>query len=135
MRTIRMPPQRSVRDSPLIRFRDGQELLSMTAPVHIGSGYEQRPAESLDVHESKVIVDRHVTPASRTGILSNEGYSAVQGPPPPRLALSASLTAHACSAASCSAGDIAQPTKTPPTRGTLPVELGLGDVAMLGESF
>jgi hypothetical protein len=42
--------------------------------------------------------------------------SAVQGPPPPRLALSASLAAHACSAACRSAGDIAQPTKTPPTR-------------------
>jgi hypothetical protein len=82
----------------------------------IGRGYEERPAESLEVHDPKVIIDRHVTSTSGAGILSNEGYSAVQGPPPPRLALSASLAAHACSAACRSAGDIAQPTKTPPKR-------------------
>jgi hypothetical protein len=46
--------------------------LGMAAPIHIGRGYEERPAESLDVHEPKVIINRHVTPASRTGIHGTE---------------------------------------------------------------
>ena len=56
----------------LMRDRDGQELLSMAAPIHIGRGYVERPAESFDVYEPKVIIDRHVTPAPRTGIHRTE---------------------------------------------------------------
>jgi hypothetical protein len=55
-----------------MRDWDWQELLGMAAPVHIGRGHEERPAKSLEIHESKVIIDRHVTPASGTGTMETE---------------------------------------------------------------
>jgi hypothetical protein len=44
----------------------------LAAPVQIGRGHEERPSESLEVNEPKVIVDRPVTPASRTGLHGTE---------------------------------------------------------------